>query len=559
MVSHHLPSETVPTQPVRQLAHPERRLTLLFITTAILLAFVGTTLGAFTLAHLSGVQTDLGLGFFPAHPYLQIYGFVAEFVVGVSYSLLPRFKIRGVPSPAFGYATYALMTCGNILFGLSSSIFAGELGTLSMASVAAILMLAASIVFACQVLMLASRPVGGFPETNPLMVLSSASLVLISLTVLLTQEGWLKSETFSPQMIFLALVGFAGSMIYTVEIRSVSFRQSNYRKPLARIAPWSQGFAIALAFLSLFFSLWYLPIISAVLFLAAAMCVILSIRIFEFAHPLMYRPAMKKMHFTIVKYNEVGIASGSAWLLFGCLLGIIIFLSGNSESFFEKDSFIHSIALGFIGSSITVFAPMLLPGLLGRKAPITGLSFGPIILLNAGILLRVLGDASALISSSGLPIWEALSGPAMLGAMIWLLLVLPRIGKQAVSRAPTAVSHPTGLQFKDVRDASITVTGRRSAKQFTVSVWFVQKDKNSFFLVPKGGSNSKWYQSVIANPKIRLEIDKHLFSGTAHDILERSEVHSVIGLFKDKYGDRVYRNFYGDQVDRAVLVVVGEP
>ena len=559
--------------PLRQLPHPERYLTILFIATAILLAFIGTTLGAFTLANLAGAPTTLALDLFPAHPYLQIYGFIAEFVVGVAYSLLPRFKIGGLPSPAFGFATYALLTAGNTLFVFSSVGPTHAIGGLTAGAIAPVFMLAASVIFASQVSILAARHVGGFPETNLLMVLCSTSLILISLATLLIAARLLSADVFSAQMIFLALLGFAGSMIYTVEIRSVSFRQCNYRKPFARLAPWLQALAIGATFLSLFFAARYLLILGALLYLAAALNVIGSIRIFEFAHPLMYRPAMKKMHFAIVRYNEVGIASGSSWLIFGCLAGIALAVLGNSENFFVRDSFIHSVAIGFIGSSITVFAPMLLPGLLGRKAPITGLSMGPIILLNAGILFRVVGDATTLEGSSpSLPIWESLSGPAVLGAMIWLLIVLPRIGRKQrqqqqqqrsaslpLPEASRTSSH-SDQQFRDVRDAMITVTGRRSGRQIAISVWFVQKDKDSFYLIPKGGKRaSNWYRDAVANPNVKLEIDRQVFSATAHEVLEASQVHSIIRMFKDKYGDRVYRNFYGDLVDGAMLVVIQSP
>ena len=192
------------------------------VSTAILFAFIGTALGAFMLAHLSGIPTNLGLGFFPSHPYLQIYGFIAEFVIGVAYSLLPRFKTSQIPRLTFGYATYTLITCANILFLFSPAFprYDSILG-----SFASLLILAGSIVFAGHVFSLAFGSVGAFPETNLLMALSSVSLILISLVLFLEKQGVVKTdEIFSPQMIFLSLVGFAGSMIYVVEIRSVSFR-----------------------------------------------------------------------------------------------------------------------------------------------------------------------------------------------------------------------------------------------------------------------------------------------------------------------------------------------
>ena len=268
----------------------------------------------------------------------------------------------------------------------------------------------------------------------------------------------------------------------------------------------------------------------------------------------MYRPAMTKIHFTILRYNEIGILSGSAWLLFGCALGIILIGSG-SDIFFVRDSFIHSIALGFIGSTITVFAPMLLPGLLGRKAPVTGLSLGPILLLNAGILLRIAGD-SATIFSLNLPFWESLSGLLILGAIIWLVVLLPRIGKHGASPGskPPAARN-VGLGVSDVRDATLTVIGRKTGRQITIPLWFAEKD-GTLYLLPMNGIKTEWYRNVLSNPRVSIEINKGTFPALAKEITEKSKVRSVIDFFKDKYGARVYRNFYGHEVDRAVMVAI---
>lgn len=542
---------------VRQLEHPERKLTLLFIASSGLFALIGTFLGTFMLAALSGVPISLGLALFSAHPFLQIYGFIGEFVIGVAYSLLPRFKIGRIPSLGLGYATFSLLTSANILFLLSAA-----LATYSavFSSVVSLLILSGSVAFAVQVISLASRPRGGFPETNSLIMLSSISLVLISFALLLGEVGLVHADEFSAQMILLALLGFAGSMIYSVEIRSVSFRQCDYRKDLARLTSFFQSFAIGLTFLSIFPMFSFLSIIGATLFLAGSLCVILAIRIFEFSRPLMYRPAMTKMHFSILRYNEVGILSGSIWLLFGTILGIVL-IGTNTTLFFIRDSFIHSIAIGFVGSTIIVFAPMLLPGLIGKRAPVSGLSYGPIALLNSGILLRIMGDSvTSFGSSSGLPIWESFSGPLILGAMIWLLIVLHNVGKHhesVINVAKPSSSQSSSFTFASARDATVIVTSERTGRELNVSLWFVE-DGGFIYLLPMRGSQTKWYHDALTTPRIKIEIDKRVFSGDAKDVSERKAVERVIALFKDKYGERVYRNFYGDRVDRALMVTPSE-
>ena len=505
-------------------------------------------MGAFALGHISGVPTDLGLGFFPAHPYLQIYGFIAEFIVGVAYSLLPRFKASHVSNIGLGYIVYVLLTSGNALF-LSSPVLTSY--TQIAETLAPLLILISSVIFVYQVNSLASRPIGGFPETNLLMRLSSVSLVLISASLVLDQTSLLNADPFSPEMIFLSLIGFAGSMIYAVEIRSVSFRQCNYRKGLAQACGLLQTSAIAITFLAILSPA--LAWAGAVLFLGAALAAVLSTRIFELAHPLMYRPAMTKMHFTIVRYNEACILSGSVWLLFGCAVGIAMTML-DTNGFFIRDSFIHSIGIGFVGSTITCFAPMLLPGLLGKKAPATGLSFWPIILLDTGILVRVAGNFATLIVPNP-PIWESLSGPLILAAMISLLIMLARIGRHhQVKRISDVVPRTSDLEsIKDARDAVITVLGRKTNSEIPVTIWFATKSDAIYFL-PIQGTATEWYRNIQVHPDVKIRIEDRTFNGKTESIVDSRQVRNAIKVFKDKYGDRVYRNTYDDHVNCAVVV-----
>jgi hypothetical protein len=74
--------------------------------------------------------------------------------------------------------------------------------------------------------------------------------------------------------------------------------------------------------------------------------------------------------------------------------------------------------------------------------------------------------------------------------------------------------------------------------------------------VPMHGTRSEWYQNVLSNSKVRLEIDHRSFSGNAKSITERHRVDSIIDLFKDKYGERVFNNFYKGPLDCAVEVPI---
>jgi hypothetical protein len=551
------PVHPQPSGPARQEPpqRPERRFTILLIVTAATLAFIGTTIGALVLAYLSGAPTGLAVPFFPSHPYLQIYGFVTEFVIGVAYSLLPRFKVGRFPDVSLGYLIYGTVTCANVLFVVSAVIGHGQ----SLDILGSILILSGSLAYLYQVVELVRRPKGGFPETDPLIILSSVSLVLISILLLLGLEGMTgRGEVFSPELIFLALVGFAGSEVYAVQIRSVSFRQCNYRKRMARLASILQSAAVAAIFAAAVFPTLILQALGGALFLAAAFCVLFSIKILELAHPLMLRPAMTKMHYTIMHYNEVCILSAAAWLLFGCIAGIAL-MGFDLDSFFVRDSFIHSLAVGFIGSNIACFAPMLLPGLLGKKGPVTGLSYGPIALLDAGVMVRLAGNFETLQTSSP-PLWESISGLLVIAAMVWFLVMLKNVGRKPPAAAAPTIRAAGPFTIDSAANAieiRLTVTGRKTAREFELPTWFVFKD-GAVWLLPVKGQSTGWYKNILHTPRVKVGVAGHSVMGSAQQVTDSRQVRRVIDWFRDKYSDRNYQNFYANRVDVAVKVALDQ-
>lgn len=550
-------NEQTPSQ-ARPLQRPERRLTILLLATAVTVGFLGTTLGAFMLAFLSGVPTEVGLYLFPTHPFLQVFGFVSEFVMGVGYSLLPRFKVGHFPRITFGYAVYGMMTTANICFVLSQ--FAG--GGNPFPPAGSLLMVAASIVFAFQIASVVRRRMGGFPEVDPLLILSPLSLVLATVLLFLEIEGVVALEggPFAPQLLFLVLVGFAGSEIYAVQIRSVSFRQCDYRQKFALSASVLQAAAVAATFADTIFPDAVLQVVSGLLFLSAAVSVLLSIKVLELAHPLMLRPAMTKMHYTIMRYNEACILSAAIWLLLGCSLGLT-WLGFGVGTFFVRDTFIHSVAIGFIGADITCFAPMLLPGLLGRKGPVTGLSYWPIALLDLGVAIRVAGNVETL-AGANLPTWEASSGPVILVAMVSFLLMLKNVGVKRQGGGPVKPSESSAEEFslksmENLIDVSLAVENAPSAGN-PVPIWFILKD-GSLYALPSQGAATPWYRQALSNPKVSVSFRGRKLSGTALPVSDGKQVRRIIGMFKDKYGQRNYENYVGERADVGVRIGIDLP
>lgn len=524
---------------------PERTLALLFIIVSSLFGIYGTTIGSLLLAQLSGASFLQASFQFLAHPYAQIFGFLFGFVYGVELLLVPRFKATRIPSYQISFLCFILLTAANILFIAASfiSIFLLKIGS--------ILLLISTLLYSSQISRIAFLPSGGFHETDPLIFESSISAILVAIIIALS-SFFPSIQAFSDDLIRLSLLGFVGSMIYTVEIRSVSFRQTDYRPGAAKVAYVAQAFAIAAGFVSaLHFSI-ILSVISQLLYLFASLMSLASLKLVEFSHSLMYRPSMTPIHYRIMKYNDASMLAASAWLLIGLASGMIASFV-NSISFVARDIMIHSIAIGFIGATIICFAPMLLPGLLGRRGPTTGLSFIPLILLNVGMALRFFGD---IFASPEFPSWETLSGPLILASIFWFLYMIHNVGKKKIYLQMRPEVSLDEKSMQHVAELQVLLEGGR------IRFWFVFLD-GSFFILPakkKRFLTSRWLDAEQLITRFHegifnISIDGLNLECSSSIIKEKKMIRKIEKKFKDKYGERNFRDLIGEDSEYAIQLL----
>ncbi|MEM3685413.1 MAG: hypothetical protein QXT39_07100, partial [Conexivisphaerales archaeon] len=141
--------------------NPLRLLTLLFIATGSVIAFFGTAVGSALLASISGISVKLTPVDLQVHPSAQIYGFIFEFIMGVAYILVPRFKASTISSIRMAYLNYALLTVANIGFIVSDYLYKYFL-------IFSILFSLATLIFMVQIIKVTLIKKGVFPETDPL-------------------------------------------------------------------------------------------------------------------------------------------------------------------------------------------------------------------------------------------------------------------------------------------------------------------------------------------------------------------------------------------------------
>ncbi|MDG4792966.1 nitroreductase/quinone reductase family protein [Micromonospora sp. WMMD1082] len=117
------------------------------------------------------------------------------------------------------------------------------------------------------------------------------------------------------------------------------------------------------------------------------------------------------------------------------------------------------------------------------------------------------------------------------------------------------MTNAIGDALDGVREVELTVTGRKTGRQISHPVWFVQQDDN-VFLVPVTGSDSQWYKNVQQTPMVQLTANGAALSSSATPITATDQVDRIVAMFRDKYGADQFESYYPKH-DVAVQVPLG--
>jgi deazaflavin-dependent oxidoreductase (nitroreductase family) len=102
-----------------------------------------------------------------------------------------------------------------------------------------------------------------------------------------------------------------------------------------------------------------------------------------------------------------------------------------------------------------------------------------------------------------------------------------------------------------LEEVELTVTGRRSGRDRSLLVWFVQED-DKLYLLPLKGTDTEWYRNVLKTPTIRLASGGAEATMTATPTTDPAKVSDVVEKFRSKHGADVAR--YYEKFDAAVEV-----
>ena len=92
-------------------------------------------------------------------------------------------------------------------------------------------------------------------------------------------------------------------------------------------------------------------------------------------------------------------------------------------------------------------------------------------------------------------------------------------------------------------ELQITVTGRKSGREFSTPVWFVREGK-TLFLMPVIGSKNQWYKNVLKSRRIKISSGKVLLDLTAKPVIDLEKVSLVADKFRKKHGASDVKKYY---------------
>ena len=97
--------------------------------------------------------------------------------------------------------------------------------------------------------------------------------------------------------------------------------------------------------------------------------------------------------------------------------------------------------------------------------------------------------------------------------------------------------------LKSADEIELTVTGRRSGRETSRPVWFVQ-DGATLYLLPVTGSDSAWFKNALKNPSITLAAKGVKSTAKATPVTDAARVRDIVEKFRAKYGAGEVKKYY---------------
>lgn len=367
----------------------------IFIVVAIIFLIIALLDGIFRLMTISGISTGILENIYGLHPILMVFGFLAcivmaERVAGIA--VIPNLKKSSVP----------IAMVPLIAFGVVSETIGYTVGPVWSRYLGGALLFAGCLAFIFVLFRLANKT--GVKLPFYFMIVSAVSLAGAAILSAFSLPAG--NSGFIMLLLSFPLVFILGERVELTRFTSTATVTRRFRLAFALVTS-----AIALFVLSSFLDSFFEAQITALSVGSTLLFVtLITVLLAESQNFKLLSKSKEPLQRYVFSHTRVAYA----WGIFGVALGGIYFADSMQIDLY--DPFIHSIAVGFVGTMLLAHGPVILPSVTGRKLDQTKLTLLPLVILTAGNLIRIVGDLSSLAYySQVIAIIVGLSG--------WLILI----------------------------------------------------------------------------------------------------------------------------------------
>jgi hypothetical protein len=364
-----------------------------FIISAVILVFAGSIIGSIWIMSLSGLES---LSFmrtsFSLHKTFQVDGFLILLVMGVGYMIVPRFRNTPLPSNEMAYSSFTM-----IIFSITASLVSA-FTNLDLSVLANFTQLLGVSIFSGIMIWTMRVHPKLLRIADYFIGLSVVVLIMISLFPLVQGlismaevSGWTEERTNGNQLSQLQmLLLFAILMIFGVEYKTLpSFL--GFVRPRKKLPVTSFGLAVICVLFGIF------SMLNADILLAEIFNIVLLAFVITFASAVYIFGGFDNTEIMRILRGErkarYSYISRHLRLAFLFLCGGIILAGAFNvfKTFMAYDLAIHYTAIGFLGITIALYLPLMLPPITGRMLHFTKFSGLPLFLVVLALVIRTLG------------------------------------------------------------------------------------------------------------------------------------------------------------------------
>jgi len=389
--------------------------------TGVILSFIGTGIGSVWMLSFFGISIpDQVASIFAVHRIFQLNGFVTLMIMGIGYMIIPRMRNELTPSNKLAKVSY--------LFVVSSIAvdFAGSLVYNDYTNIATMLRLIGVSIFGGLMLYML--------RVVPKLLKESDYFIAVSISLLVASQALslfdIQSNLLVQKQVWLF---FPILMIFTIQYKTLpSFL--GFIRPKRKLVMSSIVLAIAsgvLAIASMVLPSVTLDVAFNLSMITMVSCFVLSLYIFGgFDNTEILKlisGEKKKRYHTIILHTRIAYG----FLLTGLILGMIH--ATNLTNFALYDLTIHYTAIGFIGVTIMLYFPLMIPPILEKSIRFLDFNHIPLILILSALAIRTIGDVIISIGYAQSLIVFGISGFVILAGMFLFVRMIHRAMKNANS------------------------------------------------------------------------------------------------------------------------------